>query len=84
MKLKIIIIIESIAIVLLVLFAFDQKWKANQEAERARVAEQKSIFQRDIAIAAQKEAVKQKARSDRSMELYMAAKDRLEVCKQTL
>jgi len=60
MKKNIIIIVLAVLVVMFGLFGFGQKAKADQEAERARLAEIESVTQRNLAVIAQQIADEQR------------------------
>ena len=84
MKLKIIIIIESIAIVLLVLFAFSMKVQRDQVAERARMAEADAIVYRDAAVGSREVAERQEVIAVEQRKIAVVAHERAESLQQQL
>ena len=78
----------AILIVMFGLFAFAQKVKADQEAERTRLASIEAQMQRDVANAAQAEAVEmlalagaQKQIADVEHERANSLQQQLDKCK---
>ena len=60
MKKNTIIIVLTVLVVMFGLFGFGQKAKADQEAERTRLAEAEAVVQKDLAVISQHQADKQR------------------------